>query len=63
MAKRHGLSESLLYNWRSSGKETAKTNDLNPEAYLRDILTRITKGHPINPIDELMLCARPDERA
>jgi transposase-like protein len=25
VAKRHGLSESLLYNWRSSGKEKAAT--------------------------------------
>lgn len=34
--------------------QTAKMNDLNPEAYLRDTLTKIAEGHPINRIDELM---------
>lgn len=33
---------------------TARLNGLNPEAYLKDILTRIAEGHPINRIDELM---------
>jgi transposase len=33
---------------------TARLNGLNPEAYLKDILTRIADGHPINRIDELM---------
>jgi transposase len=32
---------------------TAKLNGLDPEAYLRDVLTRIA-GHPINCIDELL---------
>jgi len=32
----------------------AKLNGLNPEAYLKDILTRIAEGHPINRIDELL---------
>jgi transposase len=27
---------------------------LNPEAYLKDILTKIAQGHTINRIDELM---------
>jgi len=34
--------------------QTAKLNGLNPEAYLRDVLTRIADGHPINRITELM---------
>ena len=34
--------------------QTAKLNDVNPEAYLRDTLTRIAEGHPINRIGELM---------
>ena len=32
---------------------TARLNGLNPEAYLKDILTKIADGHPINRIDEL----------
>jgi len=33
---------------------SAKPNNLNPEAYLKDILTKIAEGHTINRIDELM---------
>jgi len=33
---------------------SAKLNGLNPEAYLRDILTKIAHGHPINRIAELV---------
>ena len=34
--------------------QTAKLNDVNPEAYLTNILARIADGHPINRISELM---------
>ena len=34
--------------------QTAKLNGVNPEAYLKDTLTRIADGHPINRIDELL---------
>jgi transposase len=34
--------------------QTAKLNDINPEDYLRNTLTRIAEGHPINRINELM---------
>ena len=34
--------------------ETAKLNGLDPQAYLREELTRIA-DHPINRIDELLL--------
>lgn len=34
--------------------ETAKLNEVNPQAWLADVLERIGKGHPINRIDELL---------
>jgi hypothetical protein len=34
--------------------QTAKLNGVNPEAYLKDILTKIADGHPINRIGELL---------
>ncbi|MHB8817153.1 MAG: IS66 family transposase [Steroidobacteraceae bacterium] len=33
---------------------TAKMNGANPQAYLKDVLTKIADGHPINRIGELM---------
>jgi transposase len=33
--------------------QTARLNDLDPEAYLRDVIGRIA-DHPINRIDELL---------
>lgn len=33
--------------------ETAKLNGLDPQAYLRDVLSRIG-DHPINRVDELL---------
>jgi transposase len=29
-------------------------NDLNPEAYLSETLSKIAEGHPITRIDELL---------
>ena len=40
--------------------QTAKMNDLDPEAYLRDTLARIAEGHAISRIDELMPWMGPD---
>lgn len=34
--------------------QTAKLNGVNPEAYLKDVLTLIADGHPINRINELL---------
>jgi hypothetical protein len=34
--------------------QTAKLNDVNPEAYLKNILTKIADGHPINKIEALL---------
>jgi len=34
--------------------ETAKLNDIEPYAYLRDVLTRMVNGHPVNRLDELL---------
>lgn len=34
--------------------ETATLNGINPQAWLKDVLDRISKGHPINRIDELL---------
>jgi len=34
--------------------ESAKLNNLNPEAYLANVLDRMARGHPINRLDELL---------
>jgi transposase len=34
--------------------ETCKLNNVNPQAYLTDVLTKIVNGHPNSRIDELM---------
>lgn len=34
--------------------ETAKLNDVEPYAYLRDVLNRMVDGHPINRLDDLL---------
>ena len=34
--------------------ETCKLNDVNPQAYLADVLATLDAGHPINRIDELL---------
>ena len=39
--------------------QTAKLNEINPEAYLRDTLDRIANGHPISQINQLMPWTTP----
>jgi hypothetical protein len=34
--------------------ETCKLNDVDPQAYLANVITRIVQGHPMNRIDELL---------
>jgi len=34
--------------------ETCKMNDVDPQAYLRDVLTKIVARHPMSRIDELL---------
>jgi transposase len=34
--------------------ETCKLNDVEPYAYLHDVLSRMVDGHPINRLDELL---------
>jgi hypothetical protein len=34
--------------------QTARLNGVNPEAYRKDILTKIADGHPMNKLSELM---------
>jgi transposase len=39
--------------------ETCKLNDLDPEAWLADVITRIVQGHPQSRLDELLPWAQP----
>jgi transposase len=41
--------------------ETCKLNGVEPYAYLRDVLTRMVDGHPINRLDELLPWAWKNE--
>lgn len=43
-------------NWAiiASLIQSAKLNDVEPFAYLRDVLTRLVAGHPVNKLDELL---------
>jgi transposase len=34
--------------------ESCKLNDVEPYAYLRDVLQRMVDGHPVNRLDELL---------
>ncbi|MGO7050381.1 transposase domain-containing protein, partial [Rhizobium johnstonii] len=46
--------------------ETAKLNDVEPLAYLSDVLTRIVNGHPNSQIDDLLpwvYAAKPELKA
>jgi transposase len=44
--------------------ETAKLNDVDPQAYVTDVITRIVGGHPQSRIDELIPWAyRPEPSA
>jgi hypothetical protein len=45
--------------------ETCKLNDVDPLAYLTDVLTRIVNGHPNSDIDKLLPWAyrQPDLKA
>jgi len=52
------MSESPL---RPSLIETCKLNQIDPEAYLADVITRIVQGHANGRLDGLLPWAyRPD---
>ena len=48
---RNSAEPDTVGNHRTAG---FRFNGLNPETYLRDILTKIADGHTINRIDELV---------
>ena len=39
--------------------ETCKLNDVEPGAYLTDVISRIATGHPMSHLDELLPWAYP----
>ena len=41
---------------------TAKMNDVDPQAWLTDVLARIAE-HPVQRIDELLPCIPPPDTA
>jgi len=43
----------------SSLVETCKLNDIDPQAFLAEVITRIVNGHPNSRIDDLMPRAYP----
>jgi hypothetical protein len=47
--------------------ETCKLNDIDPQAYLADVLARLVDGYPVNRIDDLLpwrwAAAQPAQRA
>lgn len=43
--------------------ETCKLNDIDPQAYLADVITRIVNGHPSSRIDDLMPWVYPAQPA
>lgn len=45
-ADRWAIASSLI--------TTAKLNDVEPYAYLKDVIKRMTNGHPMSQIDELL---------
>jgi transposase len=48
-------SQALMAAWATIASliETCKLNDIDPLAYLADVLTRIVNGHPNSDIDLL----------
>ena len=42
--------------------ETARFNDVDPEAWLAEVIARIAV-HPINQIDDFLLCQAHDRTA
>ena len=50
VARRHGLSESLLYNWRSALKAAASTNTPEPIEFVPiGVMDRTGAMHPAVP--------------